>query len=230
MKRRAPKYRVLAACAAVATTAVAAWGISSPDAAADVEVLHATLRDPGGRVLGTVTFRVDRHHTRVNAVLRPNAYVAAGAFHGFHLHANSDPANGSGCVADPSQPSTTWFVAVDGHYTSPGQGHGHHAGDLPSPLVNDDGTAQLTFTTDRIEPAELLGRAVILHAGPDNFGNVPVGAAPDQYTPNSALASDKTSKTGNAGDRVGCGLVIADPRQAATAVPERADARHGVGP
>jgi Cu-Zn family superoxide dismutase len=210
-KYRAPKYRALVASAVACATIVAAWGLTTPDAAAQVEVLRATLRDPGGHVVGTVTFRVDRHHTRVNAVLRPNGYVAPGAFHGFHVHANNDPANGSGCLADPSQPSTTWFVAVDGHLAGPGQGHGHHDGDMPSPLVNEDGTARLTFTTERIEPGDLLDRAVILHAGPDNFGNVPVGAAPDQYAPNSTQATEKTAKTGNAGDRVACGLISLDP-------------------
>ena len=79
---------------------------------------------------------------------------------------------------------------------------------MPSPLVLADGTATLTFTTERIDTVQLVGRAVILHFGPDNFGNVPVGDAPDRYTPNSPAATDKTAKTGNAGDRVACGVVL----------------------
>jgi Cu-Zn family superoxide dismutase len=55
-----------------------------------------------------------------------------------------------------------------------------------------------------------VGRAVVLHAGPDNFGNVPVGAVSDQYAPNSTSATEKTVKTGNAGDRVACGLITLD--------------------
>jgi Cu-Zn family superoxide dismutase len=213
MHPSALQYRALAAAALAGTTVLAAWALATPVAAAHVDVLRATLRDPGGRAVGTVTFRVDRDHTRVTAVLRPNSYVAVGAFHGFHVHANNDATNGAGCVADPTQPSTTWFVAVDGHLAEPGQGHGHHDGDMPSPLVEADGTARLVFTTDRVEPADLVGRAVVLHAGPDNFGNVPVGTAADQYTPNSASATDKTAKTGNAGDRVACGLVALDAHE-----------------
>jgi Cu-Zn family superoxide dismutase len=210
-KQSAPKYRVLAAAGVAGATVVAAWAVATPEAAAHVDVLRATLRDPGGHALGTVTFGVERDQTRVSAVLRPNSYVAAGAFHGFHVHANNDAANGAGCVADPAQPSNTWFVAVDGHLAEPAQAHGHHDGDMPSPLVEADGTARLVFTTDRIDPADLVGRAVILHAGPDNFGSVPAGTASDQYTPNSAAATDKTAKTGNAGDRVACGLITLDP-------------------
>jgi len=70
-----------------------------------------------------------------------------------------------------------------------------------------DGTARISFTTDRIDPAALRGTAVILHAKPDNFGNIPVGGEPNQYQPNSSAAPDLTARTGNASDRVACGLV-----------------------
>ena len=64
----------------------------------------------------------------------------------------------------------------------------------------------MRFNVDKLTPAEVVGRAVVLHAGPDNFGNVPVGPATDQYTAGpTALA--KTQATGNAGDRFGCGVI-----------------------
>jgi Cu-Zn family superoxide dismutase len=176
-------------------------------ATAGSQQVGAVLRDPSGAAVGVVTFTRAGHGTRVTALLRRNPYVAAGEFHGFHVHANDDPANGTGCVADPEAPASTWFVSADGHLASPGQSHGDHTGDLPSPLVARDGSATLVFTTDRFTPAAVVGRAVVLHAGRDNFGNVPTGAAPDQYTPNSPAASTKTAATGNAGDRVACGIV-----------------------
>jgi Cu-Zn family superoxide dismutase len=71
----------------------------------------------------------------------------------------------------------------------------------------EDGTARLSFSTDRIQPEVLRGRAVILHKLPDNFGNIPVGAAPTDYTPNSQAATERTEATGNASDRVACGLL-----------------------
>ena len=60
---------------------------------------------------------------------------------------------------------------------------------------------------DRIPIDQLRGKAVVLHAGADNFGNVPVGANADQYQPNAVDATNKTANTGNAGDRIACGVI-----------------------
>ncbi|MCW2804128.1 MAG: superoxide dismutase copper/zinc binding [Propionibacteriaceae bacterium] len=199
--------KVIALGAATVTTAVTSVLVFGYPATAHDAEFRAKLRDPSGRVVGTVKFRIGHDSMRVDAVLRPNRYVAPGAFHGFHVHANNDPANGQGCVADPSASASTWFVSADGHLSAQGQTHGAHNGDMPSPLVMADGTARLRFATDRIDPNDLRGRAVILHAKPDNFGNVPMGIKPDQYTANSAAATDLTARTGNASDRVACGLV-----------------------
>src|SRR4029453_12998993 len=62
-------------------------------------------------------------------------------------------------------------------------------------------------TKDGLSPTELVGKVVILHAGPDNFGNVPVGSALDQYTANAADAVTKTQAPGNAGYRFACGVI-----------------------
>ena len=199
--------KILAMSATVLTAAVAGLVVLGGPADAKPAELRAELKDPTGRVVGTVRFEVDDHAMQVEAKLRRNPFVTAGAFHGFHLHANADPANGSGCQADAEASSTTWFTSADGHFAETDQRHGKHDGDLPSPLVMADGTARLTFTTDRIEPADLAGLAVVLHADPDNFGNVPVGSGPTKYTPGSDAATALTARTGNAGDRVACGLV-----------------------
>jgi superoxide dismutase, Cu-Zn family len=200
-----------AALAAAAASVAGAGVLATGQADAHETRLRAVLRDPSGVRVGTVTFTVDRNGTQVRAVLDQNRYVAAGAFHGFHVHANNDPANGAGCQADPAKPPGTWFASADGHLAQPGTPHGHpaHAGDMPSPLVLRDGTAALRFETDRVDPALLRGRAIVLHAGPDNFGNVPAGRAPNQYRPNSPAATEATRRSGNAGDRVACGLVQA---------------------
>ncbi|HEY0360371.1 MAG TPA: superoxide dismutase family protein [Mycobacteriales bacterium] len=192
-----------------ATVVAGACLLVADEASARSQQVRALLRDPGGAVVGVVTFSKAGRGTRVLAAMQPNRYVAAGEFHGFHVHANDNPANGTGCVADPAAAPSTWFVSADGHLAGPDQTHGHHIGDMPSPLVAGDGTAILMFTTDRFTPAGVVGRAVVLHAGPDNFGNVPMGSAADQYTANSPAAVVKTQATGNSGDRVACGVVHA---------------------
>ena len=192
---------------ATVTAAVAAVVVFGPQATAHDAQFRAKLRDVDGRVVGTVDFSVGRDSMFVEARLRPNRYVTPDQFHGFHVHANNDSTNGRGCVADPDAARSTWFVSADGHLSESGEGHGAHSGDMPSPLVLADGSARLSFSTDRIEPDQLRRRAVILHHKPDNFNNVPLGSEPNQYSKNSDAAVTLTRNTGNAGDRVACGVV-----------------------
>jgi len=199
--------KALALGTATIVAATASVLLFSSQASARDVTYRATLRDPSGEVVGTVKFRVTHHAMEVDARLRPNDNVEPNQFHGFHVHANNNPSNGEGCEADPEAAESTWFVSADGHLSEEGQVHSGHNGDMPSPLVMADGTARLTFTTDRIDPADLRGRAVILHDKPDNFGNVFTGSEPNQYTPNSQAATDFTNATGNAGNRMACGLV-----------------------
>jgi Cu-Zn family superoxide dismutase len=99
------------------------------------------------------------------------------------------------------------FASADGHYnTTPGT-HGGHSGDMPVLLAKANGVATLSAVSDRFKLDELAGRAVIVHALSDNFGNVPTGANPDQYTPNSPAATALTQATGNASTRVACGVI-----------------------
>jgi superoxide dismutase, Cu-Zn family len=168
----------------------------------------AIMRAADGSTLGSVTFKRKGSRVEVTAKLAlPPGLTAVDAFHGFHVHANNKPENGIGCLADPTQPPATWFTSADGHLAEPGQTHSHHTGDLPGLLVSDDGTAVTELLSSRMEIAGLLGRAVVLHAGTDNFANVPTGGLPDQYTANSTAATDKTAATGNSGDRIACGVI-----------------------
>jgi superoxide dismutase, Cu-Zn family len=83
-------------------------------------------------------------------------------FHGFHVHAVGE------CVAP--------FTSAGGHYNPGGVDHGSHAGDMPSLLVLDDGTAEGQFATDNFAIDDLFdadGSAIIVHAGADNFANIP---------------------------------------------------------
>lgn len=191
---------------AIAAVGLTVLLVSGYQASAHESRFRAQLRDGTGQRVGTVEFRVGRHAMTVDVELRPNTYVEENQFHGFHVHANDVATNGEGCDATGTDPAT-WFASADGHLSKPGQSHGAHLGDLPSPLVGADGTARLQFTTHRINPSMLRDRVVILHANPDNFGNVPTGTAADQYTRNSERATTVTANTGNAGNRVACGVI-----------------------
>jgi len=167
-----------------------------------VSVVSAVLRDANGAAVATVLFTATRGGTLVTVAARSTAGI-----HGFHVHANDNPANGDGCIADPAQPANTHFVSADGHY-NPGAGtHGAHAGDMPPLFVSAGGNAATSFVTDRFTPAAVKGRAAMLHAGNDNLGNIPLGVAANQYTANAADAITLTANTGNAGNRIGCGVI-----------------------
>lgn len=169
-----------------------------------VSRVASTLRDANGRNVASVTFIRVSGGTAVSVTAQ---IAGADGIRGFHVHANDNPANGDGCIADPAQPATTHFVSADGHFNPGGGTHGDHAGDMPALFFTANGNAVMSFLIDHFTPAQLRGRAVIIHAGADNYGNIPVGPAANQYTPNSAEATTLTQNTGNAGARVACGLI-----------------------
>ena len=176
---------------------------------ADDQGARAILRDAGGNQLGIIKFSQESGEVLVRASVQG----LSPGFHGFHVHANNDPSNGIGCIANLGLPSNTWFVSADGHYKLGTEVHGAHQGDMPLLLLNGTGTldswATSRFETDRFAVADIVGRAVIVHALADNFNNIPLGTGSDQYVANSQAAIDKTNATGNAGDRLLCGVVEA---------------------
>jgi Cu-Zn family superoxide dismutase len=125
-----------------------------------------------------------------------------GDFHGFHVHTTGV------CTPAPSGATNVPFGSAGGHWNPTGAGHGSHTGDLPSVLVQADGRAHQELDTDRFDVQELLdadGSAVILHAGRDNFANIPAAYSsgePPVPGPNAATLS-----TGDAGGRYACGVV-----------------------
>ena len=96
------------------------------------------------------------------------AILAVSSFHGFHIHANDDPANGDGCQADPAAEPSEWFVSADGHLKQEGQLHGDHDGDMAPLFLDSNGSAEATFTIEG-SVDELDSRVVIVHAGPQQL-------------------------------------------------------------
>jgi Cu-Zn family superoxide dismutase len=191
---------------------VAAAGLITGTVVASTAGAHersarAMLATADTTVIGDVRFASADGRTEVRVHLEGTPGLDA--FHGFHIHANDVAANGEGCVADPAAASSTWFVSADGHHNPDGAGHGHHAGDMPVVYVNGDGSVDARFMLDGINPNELGGKVVVFHAGADNYANIPLGTGAAHYSANTADATTATGKTGNAGDRIACGVIVA---------------------
>jgi Cu-Zn family superoxide dismutase len=132
-------------------------------------------------VSGTVTFIDTDGKVEVEAEV---AGLTPGE-HGFHVHEKGDCSSPDG-------------KSAGGHFNPKGVDHGKpdaeikHAGDLGNVTAGDDGKATHTMTTNWLSLGEgdtsIAGRAVILHAKADDFGQ----------------------PTGNAGGRVACGVITVE--------------------
>jgi Cu-Zn family superoxide dismutase len=162
-----------------------------PTAGADAPNAQVVeVRDQDGDSVGVVKLLQKGDTVDVRADLRD----LPPGFHGFHVHAVGE------CVPP--------FTSAGGHYNPGGGVHGDHAGDMPVLLVNEDGTAQARFTTDRFTVRDLVdtdGSAVIVHEAPDNFANIPNryhSHTEDVFGPDSV-----TLAVGDAGGRLACGII-----------------------
>jgi Cu-Zn family superoxide dismutase len=157
----------------------------------DARDARTLLRDQAGQPVGVVKLTQE---AQGKVLVRAVAHDLPAGFHGFHVHAVGE------CVPP--------FTSAGGHYNPGGATHGDHAGDMPVLLVNDDGSAELRFKTDRFALEDLFdadGSAIIVHAAPDNYANIPDryhSHTEDVFGPDSA-----TLATGDAGGRLACGVV-----------------------
>ena len=102
--------------------------------------------------------------------------------HGFHIHEFGDLSNGC--------------ESAGAHYNPDGVEHGSleqgHVGDLGNIIADKSGTARFQIKANRVTLSEVVGRAIVIHADEDDLGRG---------------GDEESLKTGNAGDRVGCGVI-----------------------
>jgi Cu-Zn family superoxide dismutase len=181
----------------------AAVRAESPDAG----VAHASLQDANGANVGTVSWTQESGTVTVQVSV---ANLAPG-FHGFHVHATGE------CVAP--------FTSAGGHLNPESASHPGHAADQPVLLVNADGTGSATFVTDRYAVADIVGAAVIVHANPDNYANIPERYLAPGPSPSPGSSAEPvmvagpdaaTLSTGDAGPRIACGVIASGPATGTT--------------
>jgi len=153
--------------------------------AADITVPMFKIGDAGvGEKIGTV--RLFDGNGGLNVQTRLTGLPPGQ--HGFHVHEAAD------CGPKASDGRTGAGLAAGGHYDPDHtgkhegpQGHGH-AGDLPLLTVSADGSAKTTMKAERLKVADLRGRALMIHAGGDNY-------------------ADQPQPLGGGGTRIACGVI-----------------------
>ena len=139
----------------------------------------------GSNCKGVVHFTQDANRIRVVADIEG---LAPNSKHGFHIHEYGDCS-----AADASSAGSHYDPAGTKHHGMPSETTSH-AGDMGNIEADANGKVhyELTLGGTSIDgsQASVLGRGVIVHANPDDFGQ-PVG---------------------NAGARIGCGVIgVAKP-------------------
>lgn len=148
-------------------------------------VARARLQSAAGQdVQGEVLFRETDQGIRLQVVARG----LTPGMHGFHVHE----------IGDCSAPD---FTSAGEHFAPDGHPHGApsgttHAGDLGNVEADASGTVETVMMARYVAldagPRSIVGKAIVIHAQPDDLTSQP---------------------SGNAGDRVACGVIeLEEPR------------------
>jgi len=166
---------VASASAAGAPPEKAAAKPARPKTRATALLVHTN----GYRTSGSVTFIQNGDEV---VVMTDVHNLKPDSEHGMHLHENGD------CGSADA-------MSAGGHFDPDHDPHGpqggpHHAGDMPALKANANGVAQMTFVLHGVSVSEgahsILGKALIVHADPDDYTSQPAG---------------------NSGARIACGVV-----------------------
>jgi Cu-Zn family superoxide dismutase len=164
---------VFAACASVRPASIAA---TAP--------LQARS---GSNVSGTVRFEEVMAEGVPAVRVTVDATGVPPGIHGFHVHEKGD------CSASDA-------TSAGGHFNPTNEAHGaphaspRHAGDFGNVEASSDGRVSVSYIMRDVTlgsgSSSIAGKAVVLHAKPDDL---------------------KTQPTGDAGGRIACGVIVLDP-------------------
>jgi Cu-Zn family superoxide dismutase len=160
--------------------------ISTGDAmAAEIMVPIHKVTDKGvGEKIGTITITESAH----GVLFKPDLRDLPPGVHGFHIHQNPS------CDAKEKDGKMTAAEAAGRHYDpEKNEKHGGpwgdgHKGDLPALYVSSGGTTTQPVMASQLVFQDLPGRALVIHAGGDNY-------------------SDYPDPAGGGGERIACGVI-----------------------
>ncbi|MBS0455701.1 MAG: superoxide dismutase family protein [Proteobacteria bacterium] len=165
-----PRYILLPACLSTLVLASCASVPNIPLLKSEKKPVLAVLEPVAGSgVSGTLEVAAVADGVRIAGRITG---VAPGSMHGLHIHERGD------CSAPDSSPG--------GHFNPRGADHGdaaalvHHLGDLPNQGADAQGNMAVDVTVhqatlDSKLNDDVLGRSLVLRAGPDDYSTQPDG-------------------------------------------------------
>jgi len=146
--------------------------------------MSMTVLSGTGQAIGTITVE----DTPYGALFSPALKGLAPGLRGFHVHEHGN------CGPKTKDGKVVPGLAAGGHYDPTGSsrhegpyGKGH-LGDLPPLYVDEKGASTQQVLAPRLKVADIRGRSLMVHAGGDNFSDLP-------------------KKLGGGGPRKACGVV-----------------------
>ena len=180
---------IVLALSACATAPTASTSTTSPSPAASSSTSTASVATTnlagasGSLVSGKLMLMPMRDGVHVTGDI---GGLAPGSSHGFHVHEKGDCS-----AADAS--------SAGGHFNPTGSAHGkagtsvHHAGDIDNIVADASGVAHVDTHVSGVTLGggaanDVVGRAIVVHAAPDDY---------------------QTQPSGNSGARIACGVIVA---------------------
>jgi Cu-Zn family superoxide dismutase len=147
--------------------------------------LNLITAEGAGAPVGTIALE----DSSDGLILKPNLKGLPPGEHGFHLHVNPS------CAPGEQDGKMAAGIGAGGHF-DPHETHKHlgpdatggHQGDLPVLKVAADGSATGTLTAPHLKVADMIGHALMIHAGGDNY-------------------ADQPKPLGGGGARIACGVI-----------------------
>jgi Cu-Zn family superoxide dismutase len=164
-------------------------GAVAPDAKPPGQLPHSASAEiaptRGSTANGALAVSADANGVRISGAVQglpPDSEL------GFHIHERGD------CSAPDASSAGEHFNPTD-------QQHGHpdskarHGGDMVNLKSNAQGIAQVDLVVEGVSlhegrPTDVLGKALVVHAKPDDY---------------------KSQPAGNSGDRIACGVITVQP-------------------